>query len=116
MIRRPPRSTLFPYTTLFRSGQVRRRGDRKQRLVRADVRHRLLPADVLLARLQGHAKGPVTVRVASEADDPPRHLPDVFLPAGEDPEERPAEIHRRPEGLSLADPDVRAAVPRRAPA
>src|SRR3712207_7498972 len=31
MIRRPPRSTLFPYTTLFRSGQqaarVRHRGD-----------------------------------------------------------------------------------------
>src|SRR2546429_3831657 len=25
MIRRPPRSTLFPYTTLFRSGQVERR-------------------------------------------------------------------------------------------
>src|SRR5215467_15386499 len=25
MIRRPPRSTLFPYTTLFRSGQPRRR-------------------------------------------------------------------------------------------
>src|SRR5256885_7844324 len=24
MIRRPPRSTLFPYTTLFRSGQQRR--------------------------------------------------------------------------------------------
>src|SRR5256885_8585800 len=24
MIRRPPRSTLFPYTTLFRSGPVRR--------------------------------------------------------------------------------------------
>src|SRR3712207_6961734 len=24
MIRRPPRSTLFPYTTLFRSGAVRR--------------------------------------------------------------------------------------------
>src|SRR3712207_8522164 len=23
MIRRPPRSTLFPYTTLFRSGEVR---------------------------------------------------------------------------------------------
>src|SRR5258706_3992516 len=29
MIRRPPRSTLFPYTTLFRSAaQVRRPGDR----------------------------------------------------------------------------------------
>src|SRR5256885_6945344 len=26
MIRRPPRSTLFPYTTLFRSPQPRRRG------------------------------------------------------------------------------------------
>src|SRR3989449_6614993 len=26
MIRRPPRSTLFPYTTLFRSGQRRARG------------------------------------------------------------------------------------------
>src|SRR2546422_4675673 len=25
MIRRPPRSTLFPYTTLFRSGPARRR-------------------------------------------------------------------------------------------
>src|SRR3712207_6853748 len=25
MIRRPPRSTLFPYTTLFRSGEDRRR-------------------------------------------------------------------------------------------
>src|SRR5256885_15585977 len=28
MIRRPPRSTLFPYTTLFRSGQVNVVGDR----------------------------------------------------------------------------------------
>src|SRR3712207_9596618 len=27
MIRRPPRSTLFPYTTLFRSDQVRKRTD-----------------------------------------------------------------------------------------
>src|SRR2546422_5296508 len=27
MIRRPPRSTLFPYTTLFRSLHVRRRGE-----------------------------------------------------------------------------------------
>src|SRR2546422_7825563 len=28
MIRRPPRSTLFPYTTLFRSGRSRLRGAR----------------------------------------------------------------------------------------
>ena len=31
MIRRPPRSTLFPYTTLFRSGGRRRRGQQRMR-------------------------------------------------------------------------------------
>src|SRR5215212_11591280 len=36
MIRRPPRSTLFPYTTLFRSGH-RRAADHAQR---TDVRRR----------------------------------------------------------------------------
>src|SRR5260370_17649419 len=30
MIRRPPRSTLFPYTTLFRSGHLRLRGSGPQ--------------------------------------------------------------------------------------
>ena len=30
MIRRPPRSTLFPYTTLFRSGRGRERGRRRR--------------------------------------------------------------------------------------
>src|SRR3712207_8786895 len=30
MIRRPPRSTLFPYTTLFRSAARRRRGRRRR--------------------------------------------------------------------------------------
>src|SRR5258708_30947585 len=37
MIRRPPRSTLFPYTTLFRSHQVLAR-QRTERLFRADSR------------------------------------------------------------------------------
>src|SRR5256885_9526067 len=37
MIRRPPRSTLFPYTTLFRSGAERARVDR--------VRRRMSPSD-----------------------------------------------------------------------
>src|SRR3712207_8487307 len=31
MIRRPPRSTLFPYTTLFRSSRVAPQGDRAGR-------------------------------------------------------------------------------------
>src|SRR3712207_9523580 len=41
MIRRPPRSTLFPYTTLFRSGAEDRRGERVERRL----------------RLVGHARG-----------------------------------------------------------
>src|SRR3712207_1088954 len=34
MIRRPPRSTLFPYTTLFRSRGLQRRGSAPQALAR----------------------------------------------------------------------------------
>src|SRR5438876_5344428 len=37
-LRRPPRSTLFPYTTLFRSPRRRRRQHRGQRLSAADAR------------------------------------------------------------------------------
>src|SRR5436190_10524310 len=33
MIRRPPRSTLFPYTTLFRSGTLTMRGRNREDLV-----------------------------------------------------------------------------------
>src|SRR2546422_6077653 len=44
MIRRPPRSTLFPYTTLFRSG---RSGDADHPvLVEADTRHVAIQIDV----------------------------------------------------------------------
>src|SRR5258707_2478446 len=48
MIRRPPRSTLFPYTTLFRSLAV----ERNEREVRAQhaKRLRLQPATVLERR------------------------------------------------------------------
>src|SRR3712207_7035448 len=42
MIRRPPRSTLFPYTTLFRSLFVGRRGRRRDRgRGQERARHRL---------------------------------------------------------------------------
>src|SRR2546426_7723805 len=36
MIRRPPRSTLFPYTTLFRSDPERRLGDAEHRRLARD--------------------------------------------------------------------------------
>src|SRR3712207_8563454 len=47
MIRRPPRSTLFPYTTLFRSPVLRRqgRGQRDQR--RGRVAHRRVTAEAV---------------------------------------------------------------------
>src|SRR2546422_6345662 len=55
MIRRPPRSTLFPYTTLFRSAGVHLalRARRGCAAHRADARHpeRLRPGR---ARLQDH--------------------------------------------------------------
>src|SRR5438309_12119218 len=45
MFRRPPRSTLFPYTTLFRSDRAARR-DRPARRARLDeARRRLLRAE-----------------------------------------------------------------------
>src|SRR5256885_669217 len=37
MIRRPPRSTLFPYTTLFRSIRTGRLGARSHRFGRSDI-------------------------------------------------------------------------------
>src|SRR5256885_10176885 len=40
MIRRPPRSTLFPYTTLFRSGQVGKRAKMELLRVISSNHHR----------------------------------------------------------------------------
>src|SRR3712207_7291903 len=60
MIRRPPRSTLFPYTTLFRSGEVARgphpgddRAPRAGHRVGPDVRGVLL-AHLLRRRAEPH--------------------------------------------------------------
>src|SRR3712207_8791186 len=50
MIRRPPRSTLFPYTTLFRSCDLHRRQEREQRAAYDDERERQ-DAPAVLARL-----------------------------------------------------------------
>src|SRR5205085_3606477 len=43
MIRRPPRSTLFPYTTLFRSQAERLRQDKKHTKLRRGVNRRCRP-------------------------------------------------------------------------
>src|SRR3712207_7286513 len=65
MIRRPPRSTLFPYTTLFRSRLValvpepaqQRQRAALQLVRRGDERGRLVDAGASNARPQEHAPG-----------------------------------------------------------
>src|SRR5438876_2014041 len=65
MIRRPPRSTLFPYTTLFRSGATHRPVRRQPPgvaagavpediLVRSDRRRRHVAADAVHSRSEEH--------------------------------------------------------------
>src|SRR3712207_8289983 len=77
MIRRPPRSTLFPYTTLFRSVVEDRRLGRRPRVpIEGDVRKE--PIDVgellgheVLADLAGVIPEPVRVLgVAGEEQQP----------------------------------------------
>src|SRR2546430_6401634 len=51
MIRRPPRSTLFPYTTLFRS-----RHDQAEEPSQRRVRRQHDPGDLLRDRLEGMAR------------------------------------------------------------
>src|SRR3712207_8682236 len=54
MIRRPPRSTLFPYTTLFRSGRVVRVGIGGEREAIAVLEHlALLQGEDLVDESQG---------------------------------------------------------------
>src|SRR3712207_8884666 len=70
MIRRPPRSTLFPYTTLFRSGRARapparRRLAAELRRPRERRRHRA-GAAVSGAGPAGHAPGAVAGGPRSE--------------------------------------------------
>src|SRR2546425_7472765 len=59
MIRRPPRSTLFPYTTLFRSDA----GDQDQQPDQAAELHAAVPAVV------GHAAGAQVQPPANEDGD-----------------------------------------------
>src|SRR5438045_6628990 len=54
MIRRPPRSTLFPYTTLFRSGHVEASGGRRAWPRRASLRARAGAATLKPARSEEH--------------------------------------------------------------
>src|SRR2546422_11207217 len=87
MIRRPPRSTLFPYTTLFRSERVaderRVGGPEPERLERVeeDAGLRLRAAD--LGRVDEDAEERADPRVLA-------HAREVAVEVGHDPEAGPA--------------------------
>src|SRR3989442_9315360 len=59
MIRRPPRSTLFPYTTLFRSAEVAASSDRAVVLA-------LPERNALLKRVQGMPAGRARFEIARD--------------------------------------------------
>src|SRR3712207_8900331 len=82
MIRRPPRSTLFPYTTRFRS-QPHRDGGGARRRGRADAAP---------ARLQRAPRAPVRLLHAGDADE--RDLPAAPQP-GARSEEHTSELQSR---------------------
>src|SRR5256885_4469547 len=73
MIRRPPRSTLFPYTTLFRSHRVR--GEALAVQQRLEVARLLLLGAVLGDDLGVAGVG----RLAAEDDRRPRGAPDQLV-------------------------------------
>src|ERR1041384_8397511 len=69
MMRRPPRSTLFPYTTLFRSVLQTRAAGRRERM---HVDDRVAPIEFLPHRLEVRITRPaalVVVRVDADAVD-----------------------------------------------
>src|SRR2546430_3785809 len=57
MIRRPPRSTLFPYTTLFRSRRLAGRSGRDGRVVAQARQERCAVADAHRQGLAGCGRG-----------------------------------------------------------
>src|SRR6266576_6897719 len=59
MIRRPPRSTLFPYTTLFRSRELHRLGPNPKGPFVA-LNSAALPHELVESELFGHERGAFT--------------------------------------------------------
>src|SRR3712207_9346732 len=95
MIRRPPRSTLFPYTTLFRSLLVHERplpgharGEHRKELV-VGAREVELELAVLVDRPDGgHRLGALAVLADALG-------PELHPPAGERSEEHTSELQSR---------------------
>src|SRR5256886_15003240 len=110
MIRRPPRSTLFPYTTLFRSYLIRRQNLNILDIPLAEITRQYMQYIELMQGLQLELAGEYLVMAATLAEIKSRMLlprPRLDEDAQEDPR---AELVRRPagdEGLQTAGPGIR---------
>ena len=93
--------------------QVDEACEREQRLVRRDVRCRLLSADVLLARLQRQHEAALACGVDRLADDAAGQAADVVGTRGQEAVVRAAVAHRVTGRLALADRHRTAVVARR---
>mmetsp|Transcript_3300 Transcript_3300/g.11596 ORF Transcript_3300/g.11596 Transcript_3300/m.11596 type:complete len:853 (+) Transcript_3300:643-3201(+) len=85
----------------------------EQGLGGADVRGSLLPPDVLLAGLHGHAQRGVSVLVDAGSDDPSGHDPLVLVRGGQEGGVGSAVSHGHAEPLGGSDGDVRPQLSRR---
>src|SRR2546430_13296974 len=97
MIRRPPRSTLFPYTTLFRSLAQAPPGERLAQFLRPGPGRRDDDLDVLVTDQAGTASRPVRVQrgqplLVEQVD----HVPDGVLIGGPEPGDPGHQRARRP--------------------
>src|SRR5687768_17931007 len=79
MIRRPPRSTLFPYTTLFRSVVVDRRGPRRivERWGRARRRRPLARRRVVQPQVQVEPEAAVHLEERRRRDRSEEHTSEL---------------------------------------
>src|ERR1041384_246644 len=102
-----------PEPRLAEQAEVDAERERAQARIRADVRGRLLTADVLLARRKGEHEAALAFRIDGLANQPARHLPHVLHATCEQADIRSAEIEPIADRLALTDHDVRAHLTRR---
>src|ERR1700709_879189 len=87
---------------------MHREGERAEARVGADVRRRLLAADMLLACRERQHKAALAVGIHGLADQAARHLPHVLFFSRKQADVGTAEAEAVANRLTLADHDVRA--------
>src|SRR2546430_7933522 len=107
MIRRPPRSTLFPYTTLFRSNQLYRNTPALHQLDFSDAGFRWVDcddADVSVISFLRRGRGDELALVACNFTPVPRPAYRIGVPRGGRPAVRPQSHPPRPRGARPGAP------------